>query len=182
MTQEPREILRFAELSKSKPTNRVLKPKGDDLIRLAHALDVTTLRKVVLDVTFKPMGKKDWHMKGALGATVIQPCVVTLDPVTTRIDEPIERKFVADFMVDFDGEEIEMPDDDTIDPLPEEMDLRDVLYEALNLAIPAFPRSEGAEAGELTFTEPGVTPLKEEDLKPFAGLAKLKETLQKGED
>lgn len=182
MTQEPQVQLRFSDLSKSSPTRRVLKPSAEDLKRLAHALDVTTLRKVVLDVTFTPIGKKDWHMVGTLGATVIQPCVVTLEPVTTRIDEPIERKFVADFVFEFDGDEIEMPEDDTVDPLPEEMDLRDVLYEALNLAVPAFPRTEGAEVGELSFTEPGVTPLKEEDLKPFAGLAKLKETLQKGED
>ena len=45
----------------------------------------------------------------------------------------------------------------------------------LLLALPLYPRSENAELGEAVFTEDGVAPLKDEDTKPFAGLAALRD-------
>ena len=49
---------------------------------------------------------------------------------------------------------------------------------ALVLALPEYPRSEGAELGEAIFTEAGLAPMKDEDARPFAGLAALKDQLK----
>jgi hypothetical protein len=53
------------------------------------------------------------------------------------------------------------------------------MVEALVLHLPLYPRVEGAELGELAVTEPGKTPLRDADLRPFAGLAALKDKLEK---
>ena len=74
-----------------------------------------------------------------------------------------------------------MPEDDTRDPLPEVIDVATVALEALALALPLYPRAPGAELGEAVYTAPGATPLRDEDLRPFAGLAALKSRLAPGE-
>ena len=51
---------------------------------------------------------------------------------------------------------------------------------ALALALPLYPRAPGAELGQAVFAEPGTAPLKDEDLRPFAGLAGLKAKLEGG--
>ena len=49
--------------------------------------------------------------------------------------------------------------------------------EALALALDPYPRAEGAALGDARFAPPGTQPLDEEALKPFAGLAELREKL-----
>ena len=116
-----------------------------------------------------------------LGATVEQSCVVTLEPVVTRIDQPVSRAaFVAQMAADLE-EETEMPEDDSQEQLEAEIDLVRVMTEALALALPDYPRRDDASLENTAFSAPGVTPLTDEDTKPFAGLAQLKDKLEKGE-
>ena len=78
-----------------------------------------------------------------------------------------------------------MPEDDTIEPLGTEIDFGSILVEALALALPDYPRKDEAELENATFAAPGITALKDEDLKPFAGLAGLRDKLAtppEGED
>jgi uncharacterized metal-binding protein YceD (DUF177 family) len=105
---------------------------------------------------------------------------VTLDPVTTRLDEPVVRQFLAKMPETPDGEEIEL-EDDTIEALPAVIDLVEVMIESLALALPLYPRQDGAGIGQLSTTEPGATPLSDDDVKPFAALAALKDKLEKGQ-
>ena len=44
-----------------------------------------------------------------------------------------------------------------------------------------LPRAEGVELGERVFSEEGVKPMRDADAKPFAGLAALKEKMEKGD-
>ncbi|MEM7488871.1 MAG: DUF177 domain-containing protein [Pseudomonadota bacterium] len=172
--------LRFADLPQRKATHLRLVPDDGQLETLADRLDVDAFRKVRLDATLTPGPGRDWTLAGTLGATVVQPCRVTTDPVTTRIDEAISRRYTPD-MPEPAGEEMEMPEDDGVEPLPAVLDLGDVLEEALALAIPAFPRAEGAEEIDLAAAPPGAAPLTDEATKPFAGLADLKAKMEGGE-
>ena len=86
------------------------------------------------------------------------------------------RRYLADMKVP-EGDEVEMPEDDTSEPLPEVIDLSEVAAEALALALPEYPRAPGAELGEAVHAAPGVAPLTDAALKPFAGLASLAERL-----
>ncbi|NNK79430.1 MAG: DUF177 domain-containing protein, partial [Litoreibacter sp.] len=56
-----------------------------------------------------------------------------------------------------------------------------IALEALSLALPAYPRAEGAELGETVFSEPGTDPMSDEDAKPFAALAALKNKMNEPE-
>lgn len=149
---------------------------------VAADLELLKLRKARLVGRLSPAGAEDWQLEARLGATVEQPCVVTLAPVTTRIDEELSRRFVR-LMPDLpeDEEEIEMPEDDSIEPLGHEIALLSVFREALSLALPPYPRADGAELGEAVYTQQGLAPMRDEDTKPFAGLAALRDKLQNGE-
>ena len=173
-------ILRLADLSARKTTRLLFEPESEARAAMAEELGLSELRKLRLEGTLTPMGKSDWRLTAHLGATVVQPCVVTLEPVVTRIEEPLERQYVSDYQ-DPEGAEVEMPEDDTTEPLPAAIDLAALAAEALALAVPAYPRADGAEAPEAVFAPPGVTPLRDADLNPFAGLAGLKDKLAKGD-
>lgn len=171
--------IRFADLPQRKPTQVRLVPDEGQLEDLADRLSVDLFRKVRLDVELQPGPGRDWTLTGKLGATVVQPCRVTVEPVTTRIEETVERRYTPD-MTTPEGEEVEM-DDDTLEPLPAILDLGDVLEEALALAIPEFPRAEGADEIDMTAAPKGAAPLTDDAVKPFAGLAALKAKME-GDD
>jgi uncharacterized metal-binding protein YceD (DUF177 family) len=172
--------LRLADLPQRKPTVARLVPDLGELEALADLLEVDVLRKVRLDATLRPGPGRDWTLEGRLGATVVQPCRVTTEPVTTRIEEAVARRYSPDYALP-EGDEAEMPEDDTLEPLPAVLDLGAVLEEVLALSIPAFPRAEGADEVDLAAAPPGAAPLDDEKVKPFAGLADLKRRLEGGE-
>lgn len=181
LTIIPDKRLRLADLPHPKPTSFALGADAAARAAIAAELGIVAIKKLRFDGTLTPMGKHDWRLEGTLGATVVQSCVVTLDPVTTRIDEDVTRSYLAD-MPEVTSGETEMPEDDTQEALPETLDLAEVMIEALALALPPYPRREGAELGEAVFTKSGVQPLTDEDTKPFAGLAGLRENLEKKDE
>ncbi|UXX83380.1 YceD family protein [Roseovarius pelagicus] len=173
------EILRIADLPQRGATPFELSPDAGARAALAEALGVEAIRKLSFRGQISPDGRRDWLLDASLGATVVQSCVVTLAPVTTRVDRKVIRRFLAEMPDDADVEEIEMPEDETIEQLTDVVDLSQVMQEALALAIPDYPRADGAELQEAVFAPPDATPLRDEDLKPFAGLADLKSKLEK---
>lgn len=173
-------MFRVTELSSARPTGFELRPGPEDLSRLAREMELIDLRKLSFSGRIEADGSRGWRLSGHLGATVVQPCSVTLAPVTTRIEEDVERRFLPDMSDDL-PEEMEMPEDDTVEPLGNSIDAGAVMEEALALALPLYPRADGAETGEAVFTESGKEALKDEDLRPFAALKSLKSKLD-GED
>lgn len=171
--------IRISELSLRNSTPILLEPDADTCQALAVDLGIDGLRKLRFDAVLSPTGTQDWQLKARLGATVVQPCVVTGAPVTTRIDEDVSRLYLAD-MPEIEvepGAEIEMPLDDMIDPLPAILDLGLVMAEALALALPLYPRAEGAALEQAQFAAPGVDPMRDEDALPFSGLKALRDKL-----
>ncbi len=169
-----RRQLRLADLPERRPTAFAIEPDAAERAALAEEFGLSALRKLRFEGEVRPRGSRDWELAGHLGATVVQPCVVTLEPVTTRIEEDVARSFVADLPAPPPGAEVEMPEDDTLEPLPETLDLGRVMAEALALAIPPYPRSAGAELGEAVFTEAGKAPMDDAAARPFAALARLR--------
>ena len=167
---------RVADLPQNRATAFELTPDASVLQSLAQELDLEGLRKLRFVGEIRADGKRDWVLRAKLGATVIQPCVVTLEPVTNRIDANIERRFVADFE-EPEETEAEMPDDDTIEELGTEIDVAAIMAESLALNLSEYPRKSDAELGEAVYTKPGEKPMTDEDVKPFAGLAALKDAM-----
>ncbi len=118
--------------------------------RLAERLDLSTVERFEARLEAKKF-KGGIEVKGQLQAEITQPCVVTLDPVTQKIDEPVERIFLpghehtatyqpgAEIFVDLEDENLP---DRFEGP---EIDLSELLIEVLSLAIDPYPRKEGAE-------------------------------------
>ncbi|SEM80481.1 Uncharacterized metal-binding protein YceD, DUF177 family [Gemmobacter aquatilis] len=168
--------LRVAALASRKPTRFDLKPDTKARALIAALLGISAVREMRFKGELRPVGRRDWLLEANLAAVVEQPCSVTLVPVVTRIAEPVRRSYLAE-MPEPEGEEIEIPEDDTQEPLPEVIDPGAVAIEALALALPLYPRAEGAALEAAVFAPPGVTPLRDEELRPFAGLAGLAQKL-----
>lgn len=173
--------LRVANLSQTAPTPFSLRPDAAAMAALVQALDLSGLRKLSFEGSLKPTGDSDWQLKGRLGATVTQPCIATLEPVITRIDIDVVRTFIRDY-IDIDAPEAEVPEDDSIEPLGAWIDPAVVMEEALALAVPEYPRKEDSQPTTTRVTEPGKTPMTDEEARPFAGLAALKQQLENDTD
>ncbi len=162
----------IATASVHEPVAFAYAPEAEERAALADGLDIRGVKKLRFEGRILPENARDLVLEATLGATVVQDCVVTGDPVTTRVDEPVVRRYLAD-LEEPTGDEVEMPEDETADPLPAQIDLAGVMAEALALALPPWPRAEGAEPVDITVTEPGKTPMTDDDAKPFAALKSL---------
>ena len=159
-----------------------IEPDAEARTAVAARLGIPAIRKLRFAGQISPLGAADWELEATLGATVQQECVVTLAPVTTRIDAGVTRRYLAEMPPLPEGDEIEMPEDDSAEPLPATLDLAEVMIEALALELPEWPRAEGVEAGATAVTEPGKTPLSDDDVRPFAALKGLRAKLAGNED
>ena len=150
-----------------------LAPDDATRAKIARAVGALAVERLAFDGRLAPRGRTDVALAGRLVARVRQACVVSLAPVVTELDLPVERLFVADWVEPGPGE-VEMPEDDRVDPLPETIDLGAVMVEALALAMPDYPRAPGAALGSAVFAGPGVAPLRDDDTRPFAALKALR--------
>lgn len=173
--------LRVADLPQNADTPFSLRPDAATLRQIAEELGLTSLKKLAFEGKLTALGKNDWQLDARLGATVVQPCVVTLEPVTTRIDADINRLFIKDYS-EPDEPEAEMPEDDRSEPLTPWIDPAAVMVEALALEVPEYPRSGDAALGQVVYTKPGQAPMTDEDARPFAGLADLRRNLEDGKE
>lgn len=150
-----------------------------DRLAIADQLGITAVEK--LEVKLHAVRfKGGMRVSGRLVATTVQPSVVSLEPVTQEIVEPIERVFLpggekayagpadAEIFVDLEGEDV--PDHFE----GNEADLSALIIETLALALDPYPRLPGETLGARR--EDGDT---ESDL-PFAGLKILKTPEDKG--
>lgn len=165
--------LRVSELSARKAQAFQIRPDTEARRALAEALGLLALRKCEFRGTLTPEGRHDWRLDGRLGATVVQPCVISAEPVSTRIDIDVTRRFLRD-MPEPEATEAEIPDDDTLEPLGAVIDPGLVMSEALALALPDYPRAPGASLDAASVAPQGAAPIDEARPNPFAALAKLK--------
>lgn len=173
MTDHSATRIRTADLTGNRRRPFDLTPGPEQLVALAQDLGLLTLSRLRLVGELRPQGRSDVKLEARLLAAGDQACVVTLAPVPFAIEVPVERLYVAG-MEEPEGDEVEMPEDDSREPLPDAVDLEAVMAESLALALPDYPRAPGAELAQTVFAEPGTAPLTDEALRPFAGLAALK--------
>jgi uncharacterized metal-binding protein YceD (DUF177 family) len=122
------------------------------------------------------------RVQGGLTARIVQPSVVTFEPVSQDIDEAVDRVFLpepdkgyktapgAEVFVDLEEEDFP----DYIDG--PEVDLSDLLIETLALAIEPYPRLPGESLESL-----GID-LKDKEEGPFASLKSLRKPTDKSDE
>ena len=173
-----RHSLRAADLKQSRGTSFDIRFSPADQRTAAETLKIPGVAKMRFQGRITPLGRADWELKGAIGATVTQECVLTLVPVKARIEEEVYRIFRKDTPVFEDGSVVELNMDEHEEPLGTEIDLFAIAVEAIALALPPYPKAEGAVLKKTVFAGEDVTPMTDEDAKPFASLAALKDKLQ----
>lgn len=171
-TALPSLVFRVAAIAGRSSTHVKFLPDAATRSVIGATLDLLDLPQFLFEGDIRPSSKRDLVLTGRLTVLAVQPCSVTLTPIRTRIDEIVTRKYMFDFK-DITGDDVEIPNDDTIEPLGEVIDAAQVAIEALALALPLYPRAAGAELGYVMVAPPGAAPLREVDLKPFSGLANL---------
>jgi hypothetical protein len=167
------------------PWNRVISPdsipqtgavfmlRADEAVRASISRESGLLEMPHLDATFEVerRGKAGLRVIGRVTATVVQACVVTLEPVTSEVDEEIDLVFLPESEHDVASPvNIEIAAD-RADNAPEilvggALDLGALATEFLVLGIDPYPRKAGIE-----FESPT---LSQAEHGPFAALAALK--------
>jgi uncharacterized metal-binding protein YceD (DUF177 family) len=169
--------LRISRLHRNRVHPVRIVPDADELGKLADRLGLTNLRKLRFEGELSPVDG-GWALAARLGATVVQPCRVTTDPVTSRIEEEVARRWLEGWEPSDNADEETL--DDGTEGLPETLDLGLVLEEELALALPPFPRAPGVDDVDLEAVPPGAEPLDEGARRPFAGLAALRDRMGDG--
>ena len=144
-----------------------------ELHALAAAGDLRDVTEARATLTLTPAGGGKVHVTGRVTVRAGQTCVVTLDPIESLIDEPIDLVFAPAGQIPPLASTIEAGDDDETTPdLPEPIengmiDIGRVATDAFFLAIDPYPRKHGVAF------EP---PFNADDphAHPFAALASLK--------
>ncbi len=146
---------------------------ADERAAIASELGISECATLTARYTIAPRGEGCYLLSGKISARVIQPCIVTLDPVTQDFEEQIQIELCPageardeaanehDVLVETDTEPIEN----------EIIDVGRLVFECLSAGIDPYPRREGAE---FQWTDPKAAADKAAG-GPFAALAKLKD-------
>lgn len=157
--------LRVAHLNARAANEFSVSPDADQRKAIAEELELLDLPALEFVGDIRAQGADSWVLDGDLRATVVQPCAVTLAPVTSKIGDKV-RRIYSPHLTQPEEDEVEMPDDE-MEPLGQFIDLGAVMIEALALALPLYPRAKGVDLPEAEVApEPDTR-------KPFAGLADL---------
>jgi len=172
------EPVRLAPLPRDRATPIHLAPDEEARAAIAVFLGIEAVDALAFEGAIEPWGQHGWAVTGRLTATAWQACVVTLEPVREEVDATVTRQFLPPDEIDQDAElELDEEDLDMPEPADEAIDLAHLVVEALALELEPYPRADGAAFGKRVFSAPGVTPLTDEAMRPFASLAALKEKL-----
>ncbi|MEM6972452.1 MAG: DUF177 domain-containing protein [Pseudomonadota bacterium] len=158
-----------------------LRPDAAERAAIAHYLQIVSVEALLFRAELLPQAN-GWQLRGRLAATVVQSCVVTLDPVVAEVATSMDRSYMPG-VVPPSGNEIELDADadGAPEPLGDAIDVAGPMVETLALALDPFPRAEGAEHGTRVYGPPGAEPLTDEAARPFSGLAALKARLDPDE-
>jgi len=160
-------------------TGRHVELVPDEATRQAIAQEAGLVALPRLAATFDltRRGADGLRVEGRVTATVVQNCVVTLEPIESEVDEAVELFFRPEPAPQSEaGEEATFHPVDGEEPLEPlvngTVDLGTIATEFLNLGIDPYPRKEGA-----VFDAP---PAGDPASHPFAALAALKKDGPKG--
>lgn len=114
----------------------------DERAALARRFDLIALERLEACVRLRRVGGGLIRLVAAFSAEVVQECVVTLEPVASRLEDAFTVLFGAmpgtpEVMIDSEAEIIEPLDGDIID-------VGETVAQQLSLVLDPFPRAPGA--------------------------------------
>ena len=148
------ELSRVVAIEDLGPDGRVIEVVADaaELAALARRFDLVSLDALSATVTVRPTMAGEIDLAGELTATVVQRCVVSLEPVAGAVGD----QFALRYSREFDAADEAFDDGPLIEPWPgDAIDVGEVVAQHLGLALDPYPRapeatlpagSEGSEA------------------------------------
>ncbi len=152
-------------------TGRRVELAANETIRttLAEAAGVKELTRLEATFDLARRGRSGLRVVGEISATVRQTCVVTLEPISNEVIEPVDLLFAPAGAQTGLAAELPVEAGDPPEPMIGGMvDLGAVATEFLILGIDPYPRKPGA-----VFDAPRSA---DRDATPFAALAPLKKS------
>lgn len=115
---------------------------------LARRFGLLALNALSAEITLKWVpGGAFLRLNGRIRASVVQSCVVTLEPVTVELDQPV------DILFDPNAEsaaELDLNAEEDIEPLEDDvLDIAEIVAEEMVLMLDPYPRAPGAAPGPL---------------------------------
>jgi uncharacterized metal-binding protein YceD (DUF177 family) len=156
------------------PTHFKFDAEPAERAALANRFGLISLDRFHASFSLRRLRKDLIRVKGHISASLVQACVITLEPVPAEIAEEVELDFSedpgdSDPEMDLDAEAADGPE-----PLSGGMiDLGEVAAEQLGLAIDPYPRKPGAQIPAEWAGDPAAEPAPEAKVNPFSALEKL---------
>jgi len=177
MTESPDAPVEFSrplaiEDIRPEGTRLELEADPEERRRLAERFDLLSLDRLVahLLVTRGASGIPI-RVSGRLEASVVQRCVVTLDPVASEIREPVEAEY-GPASDDGPEEVVHFDQPDPPEPLEgDSLELGELVAQHLSVALDPYPRKQGAPP--LDWVEPARAEGRADPDNPFSVLASL---------
>ena len=140
-------IFDLSDLSDAGAEIRIAPPNAD-LVRLAEWAEVVEVESFEATIVLKRVGLNHFRYEGHLLAAIVQSCVVTLEPVRSRIDRTFSRNLHLVRHVRQPEMGGEVPLGAADDEAPEEIesarfDVAGPVLEEFALAIDPYPRAPG---------------------------------------
>lgn len=140
-----------------------------ELHALAERFDLIEITDLEARLHVRPEKEGTFAVDGSFTANVMQRCVVTLEPLPARVEQPIHVHFAPPEFVGSGVTERDMEEDD-MEPIENgTIDLGELVAQHLGLALNPYPRKSGLPPLEMEFGQPAAAPA-----SPFAKLASLK--------
>lgn len=152
----------------------------DELVALAKRFGLISLERLEgrVDLGWLKLNRV-LSVSVHLSATVVQTCVISLEPLAAEVDETVQLFFARD--LEQAAEFVDPEDTDLIEG--ENLDMGEILAVELSLALDPYPRNPGLDESALKLG-PGAALLTEEEAEsapkkanPFEALAALKPKL-----
>ncbi len=138
--------------------------------QIMEVFDLLELKSFTVQTQVKALINGAYEVHGSLNAVVVQPSIVSYEPVTTSISEQFTIMLVPtqNRLVDYESSH---PDDDCDVYTDDEYDLGNLALEYLSLSLPTHPKLAGESGDHIEFDE-----TEQKASSPFSVLSdKLKE-------
>ena len=137
------------------------------------ALSLETLTDLRFAGRIERLAGGRYRLIGRVTAALEQACVVTLDPVGAKLNEPLDVEFrPADMVTKVDQIDVELDEASEIEPIERgKLAIGRVVYETFAAGLDPYPRKSGEAIDEMLAAPKGADTSK---VNPFAVLAKFK--------
>lgn len=145
---------------------------ASELVAITQELDLVSCDSLTARYRIKPVAGGGYRVSGDIAAAVEQRCIVSLEPVASKVAAPIEVEYwPGGRRDDADDEgEIEALSAAEIEPLLNgRLDVGRIIFEQLAASLDPYPRKDGVAFEAPPEAPPGAAPG-----GPFAALGRLK--------